>query len=198
MSSTPNAPNTFMGLDLAGNPERPTGWAVVDEYCRLCMEPGELLSDEDILNKVEKIRPEWIGIDAPLSFPRDKVRCCDRQLRIFGSPALPPFFMVSLLRRGIRLCDVFTQRGYSCIEVYPRATQHIIGIKTQGKKPQRNWRISCQEGLFKWVRALPSPNEKVFSSHILDAILCAYTAYCRGRGSYQEIGDEEGWVVVPG
>lgn len=189
----------FMGLDLAGNPDRPTGWALVDEDVRLCMQPGELFADEQILNKIVNIKPQWIGIDAPLSFPKNKhkVRLCDRELRKFGSPALSPFLIASLTRRGIRLSELLGEKGYRCIEVYPRATQKILGIKARGKKSELSWRTSCQTGISRWVKRLNSPEDITYSSHILDAILCAYTACCRGKGCYQEVGNEEGRVVVP-
>jgi len=197
MSSVKNLSFKFMGLDLAAKIMHPTGWAVIDERATICMEPGEVFSDYEILDKVKMIQPEWIGIDAPLSFPRNKMRSCDKQLRKFGSPALPPVLIASLTRRGMKLYQVLTKKGYKCIEVYPRATQKILGIKTEGKKTAMQWRVSCQEGISRWVGGLSLPKRKVYSSHILDAILCAYTAYCRWKGTYMEVGDEEGKIVVP-
>jgi len=189
----------FLGLDLAGSFARPTGWALIDENAWLCVQPGELFEDEEILGKIEKIKPEWIGIDAPLNFPKGsgKMRFCDRELRRFGSPALSPFLIASVTKRGIKLSKILRKRGYRCIEVYPRATQRILRIKTEGKKSSKTWRILCQRGISRWIEGIPAPEESIYSSHILDAVLCAYTAYCRWRGCYEEIGDEEGRVVVP-
>jgi len=79
-----NSSYRFVGLDLAARPERPTGWAVVDERLCLCMEPEEIFSDKEIMDKLKEVNPEWIGIDAPLTFPRGKMRLCDKELRKFG------------------------------------------------------------------------------------------------------------------
>lgn len=189
----------FMGIDLAGKEEKPTGWAIIDNNLSLWTEPGEVFSNLEIIEKVREIRPEWIGIDAPLSFPRgkDKMRLCDKKLRQFGSPALSPFFLSSLVKRGMEIARILKDEGYKYIEVYPRATQKILNIKTEGKKPGKSWCISCQREISKLLRGILPPEKKVYSSHALDAILCAYTAYCRWKGNYREIGGEEGKVVVP-
>jgi len=113
------------------------------------------------------------------------------------SPALPPVLIASLTKRGVSLYNILTGEGYNCIEVYPRATQRILKIKTEGRKSRISWRVSCQKGISKWVNNVALPEEKVYSSHILDAILCAYTAYCRWKGMYREVGDREGKIVVP-
>lgn len=188
----------FMGLDLAATHHRSTGVALLDKHLRVFFGPWEVLTNREILDSVRKFQPEWIAIDAPLSFPKEgKMRVCDKNMRRFGSPALSPWLLSSLTKRGIKLYKLLLKEGYRCIEVYPRATQNVLKIKTEGKKPTRIWRSSLQKGLSRWIKNLPSPEEKLYSSHILDALLCAYTAYCKGKGNYQEVGDEEGRIVVP-
>ncbi len=191
----------FLGLDLAGSPKRPTGWAAIDENKRMFIDPGEVFSDEQIKSKIEDLSPQWIGIDAPLSLPQGKEECyssrfCDRQLRELGIPCLPPALLGSLTFRGVRLAQELKKKNYSFIEVYPRATQEILGIKPKGKKPTLKWREGIQKRLSFWILGIP-PQELLFSAHTLDALLCAYTAYCRGKGKFQEIGDEEGIIVIP-
>lgn len=193
---------TFAGLDLAGSSARPSGWALMDKKIRLCAEPEEVFTDEAIIKRIEKFPPSallWIGIDAPLSFPRGekKMRLCDRKLGKFGSPALSPLLIASVTRRGARLAKLLREKSYRVIEVYPRATQRILGIKAEGKKSSLRWRTSCQKELSTWVEGISPLGDNVYSSHILDAILCAYTAYCRWKGNYQEIGDKRAKVVVP-
>jgi len=194
-----NSIKIFMGIDLAGSKYRSTGVAFLDKNLRIILEPNEVLTDKEILDCIDRLQPEWIGIDAPLSFPksRNKMRLCDRKIRNFGSPAFSPLLLSSLTERAIQLHHILSRKGYRCIEVYPRATQNILKIKTEGKKPTRIWRSSLQKELLKWIRNLTPPEKRLYSSHILDAILCAYTAYCRWRGNYQEIGDEEGRIVIP-
>ena len=194
--------SVFLGLDLAGSPKRPTGWAAIDKNRKMFTNPGELFSDKQIRIKVEGLSPQWIGIDAPLSFPQGKGGCyssrfCDRQLRELGISCLPPALLGSLTFRGVRLAQELMKKNYSFIEVYPRATQKILGIKPKGKKPTLRWREDLQRGLSSWILGIPSPQKLLFSVHILDALLCAYTAYGRGKGIFREIGDEEGVIVIP-
>ena len=192
----------FLGLDLAGTPEKPTGWAAIDEDKRIFINPGELFSDEQIRTKIEDLSPRLIGIDAPLSLPRGKGGCyssrfCDRQLRELGIPCLPPALLGSLTFRGVRLAQELKEKNYPFIEVYPRATQKILGIKSESKKPTLRWRESLQKRLSPLILGIPSPQKLLFSSHILDAVLCAYTAYCKEKGEFREIGDEEGIIIIP-
>ncbi|MEA3485964.1 MAG: DUF429 domain-containing protein [Candidatus Aerophobetes bacterium] len=191
----------FAGLDLAGSPFRETGWAVIDEEMRL-FDYHHLFSDDEIRKRIKDISPEWIGIDAPLTLPLGKegnynTRLCDRELAKFGVSTLPPALLGSLTFRGVHLAKILKKERYSFVEVYPRTTERILKMKVQGKKPTLKWRQSLQNGLSLLIKAIPSPREKLFSAHILDAILCAYTAYCRNRGEYEQVGDEEGIVVVP-
>lgn len=191
---------TFLGLDLAANPRSPSGLVIIDRSLKIIGGPEEVFTDEEIMDRVRKFNPELIAIDAPLSFPKkgSKTRLCDRELRQFGSPALSPFWIISLTRRAISLRQRLNKEGYRWIEVYPRATQNVLKIKVpRTGKSSLKWRTSLQNNLSLWIGNIPSPQKKLFSSHILDAILCAYTAYCKWKGNYQEIGDEEGKVIVP-
>ena len=191
----------FAGVDLAGSPSRETGWAVIDEDRKL-LSHCHLFSDDEIRKRVKDISPKWIGIDAPLTLPLGRggnynTRLCDRKLAKFGVSTIAPSLLGSLTFRGIRLAQMLKEEGYSFIEVYPRATEKVLKIKVKGKKPTLSWRESLQDGLSLLIKAIPSPRERLFSAHILDAILCAYTAYCKDKGNYEEVGDEEGVVVVP-
>ncbi len=83
------------------------------------------------------------------------------------------------------------------MEVYPRATEKVLGIQVKGKKPNRLWRNTLQRELATWIKGLPSSRKVLLSAHALDALLCVYTVLCRYRGCYREIGDEEGIIVIP-
>jgi len=192
----------FAGLDLAGSPSKETGWAVMDEKMRLFEEPQHLFSDDEIRKRIKDISPEWIGVDAPLTLPLGKKgnyssRLCDRELAKFGVSAISPALLGSLTFRGVHLAQMLKEEGYPFIEVYPRATERILKIRVEGKKPTLKWRQSLQNNLSLLIKGIPSPRKRLFSAHVLDAILCAYTAYCRNKGEYEEVGDEEGVVVVP-
>lgn len=188
---------TFAGIDLAASSHRPTGFVVISRRGEVCLQM-EVFEDVQIIRRLEEADSLLVGIDAPLSFPRSgSFRLCDREMRKFGVFCFSPFFIRPLTERAIRLSKILSQKGFVCIEVFPRASQNILGIKTEGKKPGIKWRKSLQKGLSEIVQGIPFPEERLYSSHVLDAILCAYTVFCRWKGSYREVGNDEGKITLP-
>lgn len=190
----------FVGVDLASEEKKKTGIVCLNEKAELVEKPKYLFRDEEILNYLTSFSPLWVGIDAPLSFPPPGkgYRLCDLTSLRMGVRLFPPLFLSSLTRRGMSLKKRLTQRGLKVIEVYPPLTQFTLSLKVEGKKPTRRWRESLQRGLLLWVRNLPPPSSLLLSVHLLDALLCALTAYFRGEGAYREIGNpREGTIVMP-
>ena len=66
----------IMGIDLAGKVNNPTGICILnaDESREHNIDMGTLYTDEEILEKINRLQPSLIVIDAPLSLP--KGRCC--------------------------------------------------------------------------------------------------------------------------
>jgi len=136
--------DSIIGIDLAAKPGNPTGFAILEVMnVRTILVKG----DNDIVSEVLEIGPSIIAIDAPLSLP--KGRCCasddcqcsgygisrqaDRLLLKKGIrgfwPLLPT--MKPLTLRGIHLRGAFEKHGFKVIEVFPSATQKILGIPTK-------------------------------------------------------------------
>jgi predicted nuclease with RNAse H fold len=101
-----------VGLDLAGVETRPSGFCILKE---MRVETKLLYSDKDIIQKIEKLKPKIIAIDAPLSLPpgrksieeKNKIhlRECDKELLKRGIKFFPITLgpMRKLTERGIKL-----------------------------------------------------------------------------------------------
>ena len=187
------------GIDLAGSKRRPTGIAFLSR--RRIVETVLVFTDEDIISKVHSYDPILIGIDAPLSLPKGrrtieskdgpKFRECDLALYRLGIRFFPIVLgpMRMLTSRGIKLKDELTGMGFKVVEVYPGATQDILGIPRKSKGLDvlrlglKNWVVGSLDGL---------------SGDELDAVTAALTVelYIEGRGEF--IGDpEEGLILIP-
>ncbi|MBI4020247.1 MAG: DUF429 domain-containing protein [Candidatus Aenigmarchaeota archaeon] len=155
-----------IGLDLAGKDKNPTG------FCVLTKEGTKaklLHSDNEILYEIEKVKPDIICIDAPLSFPEEgHFRDGDVQLRKLGYNPLSPTFpgMQPLVRRAMMLVNVLRKK-YHVVEVFPHATESILGV-------ERN---------------------KTADKDRYDALLCALTGKYYLEGKFREVGKEK--IILP-
>ncbi len=107
----------FLGIDLAGDEKNITGMAFINEKVIL----DSLHTNNEILNFIDKFKPEVIAIDSPLSFYVKHFRECDLELRK-EFKILPLTFkgMQKLTKRGIYLKKKI--RG-KVIETYPHASR---------------------------------------------------------------------------
>jgi len=190
----------ILGIDLAGSQKRSTGLCFLkDDFKADCF---TVHTDREIIGIVKKLRPIIIAIDAPLSMPKGRrslkkkskihFRECDRELwklRIKFFPiTLGPMRM--LTERGIRLKKKFESLGFKVIEVYPGATQDLLGI------PRK------QRGLEKLKQGLEKLGIKFLKQKLtgdeLDAATAAYTGWLYLKGKYKALGNrEEGQIIVP-
>lgn len=191
-----------VGLDLAGNAERTTGFCVLDE--RLNASTGALHSDREIITQILSVAPDVVSVDAPLSLPRGRkslsrrgpphFRACDLELRRMKIKFFPITLgpMRKLTSRGMKLRAVLETKGLRVIESYPGSIQDILGM------PRK------QAGLEKLRRALVDHGVKgdVHKSKIthdeLDAITSALVGKMFLEDDYLAIGDpEEGLMILP-
>lgn len=180
---------TFLGIDLAASPKRPTGFCVLRDFECLT---GIVKSDEEILN-LASVNPKVIAMDSPLSFPlSDKpFRKCDLEARRRGFLVLP-LNMTSMKRltmRGIKLKKVFNEMGFQVIEVFPTGAFLSLNITPPKRDLKKAIRGLRELGLV-------FSNEKTI--HELDAMISAYVAYKYYRGEVEILGDdEEGTIIIP-
>jgi predicted nuclease with RNAse H fold len=196
------AKRTFIvvGIDLAGSPRRDTGVCALRGMTAGSIET--LHSDKEILDFVERIEPELVAIDAPLSLPpgrksleernAEHFRPSDRELLKRGIRFFPITLgpMRLLTARGIRLKKILTRRGYPVIEIYPGAAQDIFGI------PRK------QHGLAKLQRGLERLGLRGLNREMngdeLDAVTGALVGRLYLKGKAEILGDvKTGAIIVP-
>ena len=188
----------IVGLDLAGVETRPTGFCVLTD---MKIETALVYTDKEILQKIEKSKPEIVAIDAPLSLPAGResieqrtsvhLRECDKELLRRGIKFFPITLgpMRKLTTRGINLRRTLEDKQFRVIEVYPGGAQDVLGIprKQQGLDGLR-------AGLEKLgVRGLNSR----MSDHELDAVTCALVGRLFLKGKAMIYGTPEQAIIMP-
>jgi len=189
----------ILGIDLAGSEKRKTGICILNEKMEancFC-----LLKDKEILNLIEKEKPNLIAIDAPLSLPKGRkslkrkskihFRECDRELWKLKIKFFPITLgpMRKLTERGIKLRKIL-EKKWKVIEVYPGATQDILKVKRKQKGLKRLKKGLEKLGI-KILKQNPNGDE-------LDAITCAFTGFLYLKGNFNAIGEEaEGQIILP-
>jgi predicted nuclease with RNAse H fold len=188
----------ILGIDLAGSEKRKTGICILDEKLRA--NSLFLFKNSEILDLIEREKPDLIAIDAPLTLPkgrkslkkRSKIhfRKCDKELWKLKIKFFPITLgpMRKLTERGIKLRKIL-EKKYKVIEVYPGATQDILKI------PRK------QKGLKKLKKGLEKLGIKILKKNLngdeLDAITCAFTGFLYLKKNYLAIGDKkEGQIIL--
>lgn len=175
-----------LGLDLAGVPSNPTGFALLS---RRKFKTGLAYSDGEILRLCTWEGPALVAIDAPLSLPTNgNLRLADKLLIGRGLRVFPPTFagMKALTARGIRLANELRSKGFKVIEIHPRTS----GMIMLGSSNRRTWGPKLKK--IGWTI-----NPKA-SDHEVDAAIAALTALLHLKGKTEEVGSPvEGVIVVP-
>lgn len=194
----------YIGLDLAGSTNRPTGACVTDDamVVRCCI----LHTDKEILEFVRKSKARHVAIDAPLALPmgrhcleehcrgRSHFRICDRVLMKMGIKFFPITIgpMRALTARGIRLRGLLEGRRLHVVETFPGAAQDLLGMP----RKQHGLR-ELQQGLLDFG-CKGDITSRELTGDELDAINCALVAKEYADGSYVAIGDpSEIMMILP-
>src|SRR5262245_41558256 len=192
---------TFVGIDLAGSPKRPTGVCLMRGRR---VETSVVYADEELLDFIGDVDATNIGIDAPLFLPlgrcclRNDCTCprtihfreCDLELRRRGIRFFPITLgpMRQLTERGMKLSRLLSTMGHAVLETYPGAAQDLWGIPRQRNVP----------GLRRGLRQFVEFSGRGITCHELDAVTCALLAKFHHQGRTELIGrPEEGWMVLP-
>jgi len=191
----------FIGIDLAGSPNRPTGFCVVDSKLRV--ECQVIHTDEEILEAVEETAATIAAIDAPLALPKGRhclkehcrgrvhFRACDRvlsRMRIKFFPiTIGPMRM--LTTRGMRLVKELKSLGVESIETFPGGAQDILGI------PRKQASLEALQTALTGI-CTGDVVERALTGDELDAINCALVAKDYASGSYLAIGDPSEILMI--
>lgn len=180
-----NVKTKVIGIDLAGSPANPSGFAVLSGHT---FHTRLVHSDQEIVNLCLKEEPTLVAIDAPLSSPaRENIRKADTELIKRGLRVFPPTFagMRLLTKRGIRLAKKLRSRKIWVIEIHPR-TSGVILFKTADRT--------------KWVKKIKKMGfcfERDGSKHETDAALAALSGMLHLRKKTEVVGDMRGKIVIP-
>ncbi|MEM4713161.1 MAG: DUF429 domain-containing protein [Candidatus Bathyarchaeia archaeon] len=180
----------IIGIDLAGKEKNPTGLAILRnksvETCLIC-------TNKEIFEKVIRVNPKIVAIDAPLKLPKNGIfRKADKKLIKNGYRVFPPGLpaMKTLTRRAIRLNRLITEAGIQTIEVHPTSTRKALGM------PTKDWKVI--QNILKRIGLVGSLSKHPLTPHEIDAITAALTGYLYMKGLAESVGDrEEGYIVIP-
>jgi len=178
------------GIDLAGKPENPTGWATWENKK---VKTTLLYVDNQILEAITQNKPEIIAVDAPFSLPKSGIlRKADREMIKSGYRVFPPTLpaMRTLTMRAMKLNRLISEIGFKTIEVHPTSTCKALNI------PPKDWgkiqTVLTQIGLEGDLKV------RTLMPHEVDAVIAALTAYLYMRNQTKALGDEEeGYIIVP-
>lgn len=180
----------IVGLDLAGKPTNPTGFAIWEDAT---VETGLICTDEEILQCIIQNRPVLTAIDAPFNLPKTGLlRKADKEMIKHGYHVFPPRLsaMKKLTIRAKRLNKFIATREYKTIEVHPTSTRKALNM------PTKDWKEI--QSIFTYLGLTGDFNVRVLTPHEIDAITASLTAHLYLKGQAAMFGDpKEGHIIVP-
>ena len=180
----------IIGIDLAGKPENPTGWAAWENKK---VKASLLYMDNQMLEAITQSKPEVIAVDAPFSLPKSGIlRKADREMIKNGYRVFPPRLpaMKALTMRAMKLNRLIAEKGFKTIEVHPTSTCKALNI------PLKDWE-KIQTALTQ-IGLEGDLKVRTLTPHEVDAVIAALTAYLYMRNQTEALGDEEeGYIIVP-
>lgn len=180
----------IIGIDLAGKPENPTGWAL---WRNRNVETSLIYTNKEILEKITHVKPTIVAIDAPLKLPKKSLlRKADKELIKRGYRVFPPRLkaMKKLTLRAIKLNKLIGEKGIETIEVHPTSTRRALNM------PIKDWRKI--QTLLESMGLEGSLKTCILTPHEIDAVTAALTAHLYKQGLTEALGDEEGgYIIVP-
>lgn len=179
----------IIGIDLAGKPKNPTGWALWENKK---VETSLVYTDNEILEGITRNKPAIISIDAPFNLPKKGIlRKADKEMIRRGYRVFPPKLpaMRTLTVRAMELNKLLAEKGYKTIEVHPTSTRKALNM------PSKDWRKI--QTILKSI-GLEGDQVRTLTPHELDAITAALTAYLHIQNQTEALGDkEEGYIIIP-
>lgn len=180
----------IIGIDLAGKPQNPTGWAL---WKNKTLETNMVYTDTEILESIARRNPMLVAIDAPFNFPkRGILRKADREMIRKGYRVFPPSLpaMRKLTARAVKLNKLIAEKEYKSIEVHPTSTRKALSM------PLKDW--AEIQTILKTIGLKGDLEMRTLTPHELDAVTAALTAYLHMQNQTESVGDEEeGYIIVP-
>jgi predicted nuclease with RNAse H fold len=179
----------IIGIDLAGKPENPTGWAV---WKSRTVKTSLIYSNSEILEGISKCEPLLIAIDAPFGLPRGGIlREAEKEMIKKGYRVFPPSLpaMRKLTVRAMEINKLIAEKGYKTIEVHPTSTRKALNM------PSKDWKEI--QTILKCMGLKGTLQMCTLTSHEIDAVTSALTAYLHIQNQTEAIGDAESYIIVP-
>jgi len=180
----------IIGIDLAGKPKNPTGWAL---WKNKKVETSLVHTNKEILDGVTHSDPIIIAIDAPFNLPKKgSLRIADREMIKRGYRVFPPCLpaMKTLTLRAMKLIKLMAKRGYKTMEVHPTSTRKALNM------PLKDWRKI--QTILETIGLEGDLKLRTLKCHEIDAVTAALTAYLYMKNQSEAIGDgEEGGIIIP-
>jgi predicted nuclease with RNAse H fold len=178
--------DVYIGIDLAADPHRCTGFVAIDSSKLAIVEARCLGDDVEIIERVKFYQNSIVAIDAPFGFGDGFMRNVDRKMISLGYRVFPPGFshMKNLTMRAQNLVKEFKSLGRVVIETHPKSVLKSSNCKTVDELAEK---LSVKE-----LELIPRNNK-----HIIDALLAAIASLCYDMGCYLVIEDVDGsiWLV---
>lgn len=184
------ARHVIIGIDLAGKPQNPSGWTV---WKNKRVNTSLVYADNEIMEGITHNKPTIVAIDGPFCLPKEGIlRKADKEMIKKGYRVFPPRLpaMQKLTLRAIKLSKSISKAEYKTIEVHPTSTRKALNM------PTKDWgkiqAILAHIGLEGDIRV------RTLTSHEIDAVTAALTAYLHLKNQTEALGDkEEGYIIVP-
>jgi predicted nuclease with RNAse H fold len=180
----------IIGIDLAGKPENPTGWAL---WTGGTVETSLVHSDSEIIEGLVSNKPVLIAIGAPLALPKQgNFRKADAEMVRKGYRVFPPGLpgMRKLALRAIQINKLIADKGYRTIEVHPTSSRKALGM------PLKDW--GSVQTTLAIIGLRGNLGAHLLTPHEIDAVLSALTAHLHLRKETEAVGDEEeGYIIIP-
>ncbi len=131
-----------VGIDLAGKPENPTGFCVLEADGEIKTEIKVLKEDSEIIKETEDAKPDCVAMDAPFWIPpsgfwrRSEELLIKRGFRPV-SPRLPSMQMLALRAKGI--VENLRKKGFRVIEVSASVTEKILQVSREPKSNEHEY-----------------------------------------------------------
>jgi len=181
----------YVGIDLAANPKRCTGYAVITCGSRCILSLAKCLySDDDIIAAVYDLKRCGrlvIALDAPFKISNG-MRDVDRKMVSMGLKVLPPGFkhMRSLTLRAVKLVRMLNSLDIVDIyETHPRSALLNSGCN------------NIDELLMKFSISLGSYSLDNLTKDVRDAIIASIVSYCIDLKCCLKVEGSEGaiWLL---
>lgn len=192
----------YIGVDLGASAlskKASSAVAILDDAGRLVDEPQHFSTSAELTEVISQFNPQSVilVVDAPRSVPDHTkenyaYRSCEREIKKVDKGA-GSFYGAAALY--IRWYEIETEylRNIKVIETYPRVVWKVLGLPETPKNFRRN-----RDEVWLLVGRLVMKSCEGFSAHQIDAVLCAYTAFCYGNGKISWFGEPgEGLIITP-